>query len=289
SISLSTTIHAAHRQNVARIVSSVRLVRHMSHFTVSCMRASPSLIVALFRDHRHLTSPALTKIQLEKGERWLDVFKAEQGDVYLHHLRMRRIVEMLWFVSFPSSSNARNSPFPIVLEHRLSTAPFHSWLFKPSVYTGPFQSPLLKPQPDHISGMIHNAAPPESAYRAPANSHVSTRGPPSRRPIRKQPRGGGQRTVRALVQWAAASRCVRDATRAMKANAAGSPAPAQAARREKIANKHASVSARRAGKCSRSRAAGRASRSLRTCWSAVRTRCAGLIYLRDGVRARSDT
>ena len=115
--SLSTTIPTPtpevhpiqHRQNIARIVSSLRPVRpHTPFYRLAAhrvptlwalyrglLRASPSPIVrsnadsrlfpscypslchlqvrshvhALFREHRHLTSPALTKIQLEKGQR----------------------------------------------------------------------------------------------------------------------------------------------------------------------------------------------------------------------------
>lgn len=63
----------------------------------------------LFRKHRHLTSPALTKTQLEKGQRvravhprnktrvtdsamtqWLDVFeRAKQGDGHLRSVLQR--------------------------------------------------------------------------------------------------------------------------------------------------------------------------------------------------------
>jgi hypothetical protein len=101
-----TTVMAqsTHRQNVARTVSSLRLVRpHTPFYRLAAhrvptlwvlykglLRSSPSPIVrightqspslshiaqvrshiqVLFREHRHLTSPALTKTQLEKGER----------------------------------------------------------------------------------------------------------------------------------------------------------------------------------------------------------------------------
>ncbi|KAI0299689.1 hypothetical protein B0F90DRAFT_1574016, partial [Multifurca ochricompacta] len=162
----------SHRQNIARIVSSLRPVRpHTPFYHLAAhrlptlwvlyrglLRAAPSSIVRshvreLFRIYRHLTSPFLTRIQLEKGHRWLDVFnKAKKGDEHLctvlerfgrlisarrDHHRIRRIVNdsLSW-------------------QHRLLNRPIVSGaLFKPSIHNGPL--PRLKPQPDHISGMIH--------------------------------------------------------------------------------------------------------------------------------------
>ncbi|KAI9448814.1 hypothetical protein BJY52DRAFT_1310440 [Lactarius psammicola] len=161
-----------HRQRIARIVSGLRPVRpHTPFYRLAAhrvptlwvlyrglLRASPNSnvrahIQALFRKYRHLTSPVLTKVQLEKGHRWLDAFnQAKQGDERLHavlerfgrliearqhNLRMKRIVDdsLAW-------------------QHRLLNRPIVSGaLFKPSIYNGPL--PRLKPQPDHISGMIH--------------------------------------------------------------------------------------------------------------------------------------
>lgn len=95
---------SAHRQNVARIVSSLRPVRpHTPFYRLAAhrvptlwvlyrglLRSSPSPIVRqghtrlpyffhiaqvrsriqeLFREQRHLTSPRLTRTQLEKGQR----------------------------------------------------------------------------------------------------------------------------------------------------------------------------------------------------------------------------
>ncbi|KAI9430536.1 hypothetical protein H4582DRAFT_2086751 [Lactarius indigo] len=172
SLSHPTPVGITHRQHIARIVSSLRQVRPRVPFyrlaahrvpTLwvlyrGLLRASPNSnvrahIQALFRRHRHLTSPVLTKVQLEKGHRWLDAFnRAKQGDERLrvvlerfgrlvdarrNNLRMRRIVDesLAW-------------------QHRLLNRPIVTGaLFKPSIYNGPL--PRLKPQPDHISGMIH--------------------------------------------------------------------------------------------------------------------------------------
>src|SRR6266852_6841841 len=95
---------STHRQIVAQIVSSLRPVRPHTPFNRlaahrvptlwvlyrGLLRSSPSPIVryghtqspslshiaqvrshiqVLFREHRHLTSPALTRTQLEKGQR----------------------------------------------------------------------------------------------------------------------------------------------------------------------------------------------------------------------------
>jgi len=167
-----TPVDITHRQRIAGIVSNLRPVRLRVPFYRLAAHRVPTLwvlyrgllrtspnsnvrahIQELFRRHRHLTSPVLTKVQLEKGHRWLDAFnKAKRGDERLQavlerfgrlvearrdNLRMRRIVNdsLAW-------------------QHRLLSRPIVTGaLFKPSISNGPL--PRLNPQPAHISGMIH--------------------------------------------------------------------------------------------------------------------------------------
>ncbi|KAI9509477.1 hypothetical protein F5148DRAFT_1282977 [Russula earlei] len=164
--------HLTHRQNVARIVSSIRLTRPYTPFyrlaahriptlwTLyrGLLRASPSPIIrshiqTLFHDQRHLTSPALTKTQLEKGQRWLDSFKkARQGDEYLRSVLQRFERLVVAHRNLARMCGIVNDS--LSWKHRLLSRPiFTAALFKPSIYNGPL--PRLKPQPDHISGMIH--------------------------------------------------------------------------------------------------------------------------------------
>lgn len=163
---------SVHRQNVARIVSSLRLVRpHTPFYCLAAhrvptlwilyrglLRSSPSPIVrshirVLFREHRHLTSPALTRTQLEKGQRWLDIFeKAKQGDEHQRSVLQR--FERLICARRNHNKMARIVDDYLSWNHRLLTRSiFTPTIIRPSIDNGPL--PRLKPQPDHISGMIH--------------------------------------------------------------------------------------------------------------------------------------
>ncbi|KAH9171282.1 hypothetical protein EDB89DRAFT_1852620 [Lactarius sanguifluus] len=164
--------HESHRQRIASVVSSLRPVRprvpfyRLSAHSVptlwvlyrGLLRASPNSnirahIQDLFRRHRHLTSPVLTKVQLEKGHRWLDAFnQAQKGDE-----RLRAVLERFGRLIDARRNNLRMKRIvddSLAWQHRLINRPIVTGaLFKPSIHNGPL--PRLKPQPDHISGMIH--------------------------------------------------------------------------------------------------------------------------------------
>ncbi|KAH8984458.1 hypothetical protein EDB92DRAFT_1488513 [Lactarius akahatsu] len=164
--------HMSHRQRIASIVSSLRPLRPRVPFyrlpahsvpTLwflyrGLLRASPNSnvrahIQELFRRHRHLTSPVLTKVQLEKGHRWLDAFnQAQKGDE-----RLRAVLERFGRLIDARRNNLRMRRIvddSLAWQHRLLNRPIVTGaLFKPSLNNGPL--PRLKPQPDHISGMIH--------------------------------------------------------------------------------------------------------------------------------------
>ncbi|KAI0260680.1 hypothetical protein BC834DRAFT_534795 [Gloeopeniophorella convolvens] len=162
----------ARRQDVARIVSGLRSVRPRTPFYClaahraptlwglyrGLLRASPGPVVRsriqeLFQKHRHLTSPALTKAQLEKGYRWLDLFhQAKRGDEHLQAVLER--YERLIVARREHHRMARIVNEALAWQHRLISRPIVTGgFFKPSIYNGPL--PRLKPQPAHISGMIH--------------------------------------------------------------------------------------------------------------------------------------
>ncbi|KAH9057484.1 hypothetical protein EDB87DRAFT_1565130 [Lactarius vividus] len=169
---MSLSHESQHRQRIARIVSSLRPLRPRVPFyrlpahTVptlwslyrGLLRTSPNSnvrahIQQLFRKHRHLTSPVLTKVQLEKGHRWLDAFnQAQKGDQ-----RLRAVLERFGRLIDARRNNLRMRRIvddSLAWQHRLINRPIVTGaLFKPSLHNGPL--PRLKPQPDHISGMLH--------------------------------------------------------------------------------------------------------------------------------------
>ncbi|KAF8516851.1 hypothetical protein BU17DRAFT_50473 [Hysterangium stoloniferum] len=107
----------------------------------------------LFHQHKSLTSPTKTRDQLFKLHKWLDVFqKASQGHAPSKALmdRYNRLI---------STKREREQWKAIFCDEldwitKLKNRPIITGsLMRPTIYNRPL--PRLKPQPMHVSGMIH--------------------------------------------------------------------------------------------------------------------------------------
>jgi len=107
----------------------------------------------MFERRRHLTSPVAARKELLKYHRWLDVFtKAKAGDAHLQAVLMRysRMIVVKREVEDTKVRMREEFEFLRKLRHRpILTGGY----LRPTLYNPPL--PRMKPQPEHVSGMIY--------------------------------------------------------------------------------------------------------------------------------------
>ncbi|KZP21455.1 hypothetical protein FIBSPDRAFT_860637 [Athelia psychrophila] len=171
-IPLPTPESLAHRARISRLVSPLRRVRPRVPFYDLAAHRVPTLwtlyrglmreapganirfrVRMLFRQNEHLTSPVAARAELLKGHKWLDIFqKARGGDTKLQHIvaRYERILQAKrekerWKDRFREQ---------LKWQQKLRNRPIMTGAYlRPSAFNRAL--PRLKPQPIHISGMIH--------------------------------------------------------------------------------------------------------------------------------------
>ncbi|KAF9783208.1 hypothetical protein BJ322DRAFT_141431 [Thelephora terrestris] len=162
---------SAFRAKIAGLISLLRSTRPRRPFWMLHSHRAPTLrlyrdllryspnpdirfrIRMIFQKNKSLTSPAATKLELQKGYRWLDVFRrAHQGDI-----KLQRILERYGSMIAAKRENEKWKQLiknqlmeENVMRHRpILTGTFH----RASYYNKPL--PRMKVQPLHVSGMIH--------------------------------------------------------------------------------------------------------------------------------------
>ncbi|KAH8104732.1 hypothetical protein BXZ70DRAFT_612206 [Cristinia sonorae] len=162
----------AHRAQIAELITSRRRIRPRTPFWNLRIHRVPTLwslyrgllrtsptedirwrIRRVFERYRNLTSPTAVREQLLKYHRWLDVFtKAKQGDIHLQAV-LARYSKMI-------VAKREKEDFKHMMREELS---WQRKLAHRPVLTGGYLRatvanpplPRMRPQPDHISGMIH--------------------------------------------------------------------------------------------------------------------------------------
>ncbi|TCD70884.1 hypothetical protein EIP91_001192 [Steccherinum ochraceum] len=172
SVFTSSQASLAHRARIAQIITANQRVHPTVPFWKLQVHRVPTLwtlyrgllrnsstddvrwrIRRVFEQFRHLTTPRLARPQLLKYHKWLDTFiKAKEGDVYYRAVLQRYSRMVVAKRDKEDFKQMVREAFE--WQRKLYRRPIMTGAYlRPTVANPPL--PRLRPQPEHISGMIH--------------------------------------------------------------------------------------------------------------------------------------